>query len=399
VSVRGEPSTATMWRGVWAGALVAAATVVAGVSATDAVDLRLRDPDHVAALYLGLVGLGVVMLVGIDVVLRARAREGGRWPSWATVAAVRRERWTPDRATAAGVALISFYATYMAYRNLKSVVPLLRPDVNYDRGLAEVDRALFGGHDPAALLHSLLGSDLTAHVLSAFYVAFIVFLPLTIGVALVFSTDLRPALFYVTAQSINWVLGIGSYFLLPSLGPVYFDPSLFAGLPASEVTRLQHVLMDQRVDFLQNPATSTPQSIAAFASLHISMSFAAVGAAYLLGAGRRLRIALWVWFAITFVGTVYLGWHYVVDDIAGVLMGAIALAIAYVLTGMYLPRRKRSRAHAVLEPTTRAGAAEHTRSPARSNWSSSGYGRPATADVVARTREDGVQSGVRTERN
>ena len=32
------------WRGVWAGGLVAVATVIAGVLATDSVGLPLRDP-------------------------------------------------------------------------------------------------------------------------------------------------------------------------------------------------------------------------------------------------------------------------------------------------------------------------------------------------------------------
>jgi hypothetical protein len=241
VSERAGSSPAGTWRGVWAGGVVAAATVVGGLIATGSVDLPLRDPDHVAALYLGLVGLGVLMLVGIDVALRARARAGGGWPSRAAMAAVRRERWTPGRGVAAALALVGFYATYMAYRNLKAIVPLLRPDANFDRQLADADRGLFGGNDPAELLHTLLGTGAVTHVLSAFYVAFIVFLPLTIGLALVFSTDLRPALFYVTAQSINWVLGIGSYLLLPSLGPIYFDPAAFADLPGSEVTRLQAV--------------------------------------------------------------------------------------------------------------------------------------------------------------
>ncbi|HET8949246.1 MAG TPA: phosphatase PAP2 family protein, partial [Solirubrobacteraceae bacterium] len=267
------------WRGVWAGGLVAAATVIAGVLATDSVGLPLRDPDHVAALYLGLVGLGVVGLVALDVALRARARCGGGRPTRAAMSAVRRERWTPTRMVAAGAALVGFYATYMAYRNLKAIVPLLRPGDNFDPQLADLDRSLFAGNDPAALLHTLIGTGAVTHVLSAFYVAFIVFLPLTIGVALVFSTDVRPALFYVTAQSINWVLGIGSYLLLPSLGPIYFEPGAFADLPGSEVTRLQGVLMQQRVDFLADPSTGTPQSIAAFASLHISMSFTAALAA------------------------------------------------------------------------------------------------------------------------
>jgi hypothetical protein len=345
-------------RGVWAGAVVAVATVVAGLIATSSLDLPLRDPDHVAALYLVLVGLGVVLLVFLDVALRARARSGGRRPTRAVMAAVRRERWTPARCLGAGAALVGFYASYMAYRNLKAIVPLLRPGENYDRPLADLDRSLFAGNDPAALLHTLLGSDVVTHVLSTFYVAFIVFLPLTIGVALVFSTDLRPALFYVTAQSINWGLGNISYFLLPSLGPIYFDPGAFSALSSSEVTRLQAVLLEQRVDFLADPATGTPQSIAAFASLHISMSFTAALAAHLLGLNRRLRVALWVWLAITTIGTVYLGWHYFVDDIAGVAMGALALVLARALTGLDLraERARRARPARAEPPAWDAGA-------------------------------------------
>ena len=350
------------WRGVVAGLLVAAVTVVAGVVMTDHVGLPLRDPDHVAALYLGLVGLGVAMLVGLDIWVRAARRAGRPRPSREELASVRRERWTSGRALAVGGALVGFYATYMAYRNLKSIVPLLRPDDLFDRQLADVDRDLFLGHDPAALLHTLLGSAATTHVLSTAYVAFIVFLPLTIGVALVFSNHLEDALLYVAAQSINWVLGAASYFLLPSLGPIYFDPGAFANLPASEVTNLQAILLDQRIAFLNDPAGSTPQSIAAFASLHISMSFTAALAAQMLGVGRRLRIVLWTWLAVTALGTVYLGWHYVVDDIAGVLMGATALGLARVATGVDMRaarlRRQGERRRAAVRPRVarRAGA-------------------------------------------
>jgi membrane-associated phospholipid phosphatase len=357
------------WRGVWAGGLVAAATVIGGIVATDSVGLPLRDPDHVAALYLCLVGLGVALLVCLDVALRARSRAGGGRPSRQAMAQVRRERWTPGRMAAAGLALVGFYATYMAYRNLKAIVPLLRPGDNFDAQLADADRALFAGNDPAALLHTLLGTGLVTHVLSAFYVAFIVFLPLTIGLALVFSTDLRPALFYVAAQSINWVLGIGSYFLLPSLGPIYFDPGAFADLPGSEVTRLQGVLLQQRVDFLADPTTGTPQSIAAFASLHISMSFTAALAALLLGLGRRLQVTLWVWVGITTVGTVYLGWHYFVDDIAGVAMGAAALVMARAFTGLDLraERERRRSERLAHEPPAWDAGAQPAGASARSN--------------------------------
>jgi membrane-associated phospholipid phosphatase len=339
--------SAPPWRAIAAGPAVAALTVIIALVVTHAADVPLRDPDHVAATYFVLVGLGVALLVGLDVALRAGRETGTFPPPRDAMARVRRERWTLARSVTAGSALLGFYVTYMAYRNLKAVVPLLS-DANFDRQLDDVDRALFGGHEPASLLHTILGTGVVTDVFSTAYVAFILFLPLTIGVALVFSRDLRTGLFYTTAQSINWLIGAGSYFLLPALGPVYAHPGTFAGLPHSEAAHLQAVLLEQRVAFLQHPASATPQAIAAFASLHISMSFTAAIAAHLLGLGRRLKIALWTWFAITMLGTIYLGWHYVVDNIAGVVLGLIALALAGVLTGIELPgaRSRRRRAHA-----------------------------------------------------
>jgi len=339
-----SPTGFARWRIVVAGPIVALAILVWAIVATDSLGLVVRDPDHVAAQYFVLVGTGAALLVVLDVVLRAARRTGSFPPPRATIAGVRRERWTPWRLAAAGSALFAFYVSYMAYRNLKAIVPLARPDQLFDTQLAEFDRAIFAGNDPATLLHTLIGTGVTTQVLSTAYVAFIVFLPLTIGVSLVFSRDLEAGLFYTTAQSINWVLGAASYFLLPSLGPVYADPGIFSALPSSEVTHLQGVLMDQRVAFLAHPASATPQAIAAFASLHISMSFTAALAAHLLGLGQRLKVALWTWFGVTMIGTIYLGWHYVADNVAGVIMGAMALVLAGLLTGVDLRTARTRRA-------------------------------------------------------
>ena len=317
------------WRPVVAGPIVAVVTLVAALIATHDANVPLRDPDNVAALYLVLVILGVVLLAGIDIAICA-----GRPSSPAALARVRRERWTPGRMLAVATAILSFYVSYMAYRNLKAVVPLLRPDELFDRPLAELDRELFAGHDPAALLHAVPGMDVWTHVLSTAYVAFIVFLPLSLGIAVVFASRLDASLFYATALSLNWILGAGSYLLLPSLGPIYFEPSAFADLPHSEVTRLQTMLLEQRVDFLRDPVASTPQAIAAFASLHVSMSLTAAITAQLMGLGRRLRRGLWIWVGVTTVGTIYLGWHYVLDDVAGVVITVLALALARLLTGV-----------------------------------------------------------------
>ena len=323
------------------GPVVGLVSMAAALVATNAAGLPLRDPDHVAGRRLVLLLGLVALLVLLDVVVRAARRTHSLWPSRASVASVRRERWTLGRGVAVSSALISFYVSYLAYRNLKSVVPLLRPDELFDRQLAAVDRALFGGNDPAAMLHALLGTGASTQVMSLAYMLFFVFIPGTLAAALVFSPNLQAGLFYVSAQSINWLLGAASYFLVPSLGPVYAEPAAFSNLPSSAVSQLQALLLDQRSDFIRDPAVGTAQSIAAFASLHVSILFTGVLAAHMLGLGRRLRIGAWALLGLTTTSTIYLGWHYVIDDLGGLVLGAMAIALARALTGFDV-RRARS---------------------------------------------------------
>ncbi len=341
-AAQASPPTPSSRRSVLAGPLVAGVTFVAALAATHAAGVPLRDPDHVAGRRLLGVALMVLVLVGLDVLVRAARRSGTLRPSLDALRSVRRERWSARRGLAMGTAVASFYVSYLAYRNLKSVVPLLRPADLFDSQLAGFDRGLFAGHDPAALLHSLLGTGISAHLLSTVYVFYVVFVPISLALALVFSLNLPGGLFYATAMSLSWPLGAASYLLLPALGPVYAAPADFAGLPASEASRLQGMLFDDRLEFLRDPAVAgTAQSIAAFASVHVSMIFTAAVAAHLLGLGRGVRIGMWVLLALTATATIYLGWHYVVDDIAGVGIGVVALAVAGALTGFDLRAGRR----------------------------------------------------------
>ncbi|MDQ3629856.1 MAG: hypothetical protein M3417_00985, partial [Actinomycetota bacterium] len=98
--------------------MVAVVTLVAALLATHAAGVPLRDPDHVAAKYLVLVGCAVMVLVGLDVVVRAAHRSGTLTPSRAAIRSVRQERWSWHGAVAVGSAVVSFYVSYMAYRNL-----------------------------------------------------------------------------------------------------------------------------------------------------------------------------------------------------------------------------------------------------------------------------------------
>jgi hypothetical protein len=328
-------------RAVFAGPLVAFITMASALLCTNAAGIPLRDPDHVAGRRLLLVLWVVGALIALDVIVRAARHDGRIVPRPRTMLVVWRERWTLRRGLAVLTALVSFYITYLAYRNLKSVVPLLRPGDLFDAQLASLDRSMFAGQDPAVLLHDLLGTAVAAQVMSTVYMLFFAFIPGTLAFALVFSPNLQAGLFYATAQSINWVLGAASYFMLPSLGPVYADPEAFSRLPNSGASQLQAILLDQRLEFLRDPLAGSAQSIAAFSSLHVSIFFTGALAAHVLGLPRNVRIVAWSLLGVTVTSTIYLGWHYAVDDLGGVVIGVVAVALARLLTGLK-PRAARA---------------------------------------------------------
>jgi len=305
--------------------LLAASGAATAVVVAHFYELPLRDPDGIAGpAYVRLPLIAGLFLLA-DVAPRA-LRRGAR------LGEVLRERWSLLRLSVVAVGLISFYVSYVSYRNLKGALPFARPEV-LDEQLIELDEALLFGYDPAAVLHSLLGTGVAAHVLSAVYLLFLVFVPLSLGAALVWGRSVRIGAWYVTALCLNWLLGAVSYFAIPSLGPVFVRPENYAELPHTGVSALQEGLLGARFDVLADPGgADAVAGIAGFASLHCSIVFTAALIAHLIGLPRLLRWALWTFLVLTVVATAYFGWHYIVDDVAGLVLGATAVLIAERVT-------------------------------------------------------------------
>ncbi len=297
--------------------------------------LPIRDPD---ARFVGspliLISLIVVVFLVLDLIPRAirAARSGGV----GLAGALRQtflERWWGRRGVIIIACLLGFYATYLSYRNMKSFMPFL-VSADQDPALLDLDRAVFFGSDPATLLHDLLGTGVAAELLSAGYLTFLSFVPLSLGVVLIWSSRARTAVWYVSSLCFVWILGIISYYAVPSLGPIYESRALFADLPVTGVSELRDTLMEHRMEVIADPfATDAVQGIAAFASLHIAVVFTAALVAHLVGAPRFLRIVLWSYLGVTALSTVYFGWHYVSDDVAGIAIGAVAVYAAAYLVG------------------------------------------------------------------
>jgi membrane-associated phospholipid phosphatase len=341
--LRGRPAWTALpaGRAALAGPLVAVVGLALAALATASAGVPLRDPGAVTVRRLLVAAAITGGLLVLDVLVRAaRGRRGP--PSWPAVREVCRTRWTAGRLAVVAVALGSFHLTYLAYRNIKSVAPLLRPGDLFDRQLLDVDHWLSGGRDPYVALHDLLGTGTAAHWLSAVYMVFFAVIPLALAAGLVLVPDLRAGLFVATALSLTWLLGAGSYLILPSIGPFHVDAPAFAGLPHTPVTDLQISLLHKRAAFLADPsAPGAAQSIGAFASLHTAIWGTIVLAAHLLRAPRAARAVIWALALLTIVATVYFGWHYILDDVAGALIAVLAVALAALLTG-FRPRRRRA---------------------------------------------------------
>jgi hypothetical protein len=324
--------------------LVAPAIAVASLAITLAwgahYGMGLRDPDGIIGRRLLILLAVIGVFWALDVVPRAvrDARRTGR-PAGGRIRDVARERWPLGRVVFVLGSIVAFYVTYLCYRNVKSYLPLARPEL-VDAQLLELERSVFG-RDPASLLHDLLGTGISAQVLSVVYLLFLTFVPLSVGVTLVWSNRRHAALWWVSVLSISWVLGALSYFVWPSMGPAYAAPEVFTALPETHVSALQQTLLEDRQAFLANPVGSGMlQSIAAFGSLHIAIVFAGALMCHLLRAPRPMRIGMWIYFALTVPATIYFGWHYVVDDIAGLAIGFAAVYLGAVLTGWRIESRR-----------------------------------------------------------
>lgn len=306
------------------GALALAASLV--------VDKPIADPE---GSFLGpsWVRLPVLCAAAIVADLLPRALWQGRLNPARTIEAVRhrlRTHWTRARLQLVVVGISAFYVIYVSYRNLKSVLPLVR-DVKYDRELRVLDQFLLLGRDPATVLQDVLGTGVSAHVLSAVYLAYIPLVAILVTVWLVWSNNIGYGWWFVTAQGIAWTLGAASYYLLPTLGPGLMYPWLTTDLTPNGTSDLMDSLVYARHGFLWGGGDY--QGVAGFASLHTAIALVwALMARYTIR-NRTIRTVLWINFAVTVVATLYFGWHYIADDLAGVAIAVVAVRIGAWATG------------------------------------------------------------------
>jgi hypothetical protein len=335
-----------LWR-IWA--VVGVFAVVTGVWSRH-VGIPLRDPHgDILLKRIGLsLGLAVVLAL-VDAVRRSRQSR----PLRRGVRGVLRERWTRRRTVLTLGGLLAYHLVYFCYHNLKSWDVLNHPR---DGSLLRWDRWLFLGHSPAVLLHHALGEHLAAYALMVVYESFSTLVSVTVVAAIVFTDRIRDGYVFIASAIYVWILGVASYYLIPSLGPFQSAPQEFAGLPHTMIQDTQARYLGQRAYLLAHPqAHDAFAQVSAFASLHVAITCLIL----LMARYYRLRMATWAMTAFLFgtvLATVYLGWHFFVDDLAGVAIAFSGVALGRLTV---YPRGRRTPTEAGAESGARAGGEAH----------------------------------------
>ena len=302
-------------------------------------DKRLVDPEGFLGpswLRLPLLLLGALLLDMLPRALwQSKLHPAKMWP-------IVRERWDShwnrERITLVVLGLVCFYITYVSYRNLKSFLPEAIGYKDYDRPLHLLDQAIFFGNEPALVLHDLLGSGLTAHVLSTIYLWFLPMVPLVLTGWLIWSRNISFGYWFATSQCLAWSLGTASYYMLPTTGPGFEYAWLYEDLDNTGASQLMDSLYNGREAVMWAGFENAVQSVAGFASLHVAITLlVALMAQYTIKA-RWVHWALWINFAVTIIATLYFGWHYIADDIAGVAIAVLSFYLGGIASGQKFDR-------------------------------------------------------------
>jgi hypothetical protein len=254
------------------------------------------------------------------------------------VALVRRERayfrilrsaaWLGDTLRLiVGAALVIF-----TYGWIKLVVPVYRPTL-FDQALWDLDQTLFFGLSPTVFFLDLFAAPGLLRLVDWSYANIFFASTLLAGAYFFSEPSRRIRIAFANGYAVLWITGAWLYLLVPSIGPAYRFPEIWMVHGQSlRVTQTFQALLMRNYQNVLRAAAGEPAGairivfgIGAFPSLHVAFQ------TYVFLWMRRLWTAGEVLFAVfvlvIFLGSMITGWHYLVDSLAGLILGWACYAL------------------------------------------------------------------------
>lgn len=222
--------------------------------------------------------------------------------------------------------MLALKLCFLCYSHLKQSIPLLN-DILYDSELRNADVWIHCGISPEAVAARVAAiPGVMVFFDKMYFFWYLLMAPFFVVFLLHPSTSRR--WHYFTTYFLLWMVGGTLAIILPSLGPVFCTPEIYATFDMPIARGLQESLWTHYCELLLHPEdyrVCIYEGIAAFPSLH-------VGVAVLYALFMREHKGIWtacVAYAIVIqCGSVLLGWHYAVDGYACALL---AIGLYYLV--------------------------------------------------------------------
>jgi membrane-associated phospholipid phosphatase len=215
---------------------------------------------------------------------------------------------------------------FVLFGLLKHLIPFVEPRL-YDDFFATSDRMLCGGLMCGARLHQVFGtSPAVAEFISGTYFWYFPYMTIVMFV-FVAQNDRKLAQEFCSALVWVFLIGILWVYLIPTLGPVYWEPQAFHAVASTTVGGLQHDLAQMRAAALEDPmAGRAVNLISGFPSLHVAVT--ALGSIYLARLHKVVAALSAIFLLVTINSTLYLGWHYLLDDLGSICLTVYAIGVS-----------------------------------------------------------------------
>jgi membrane-associated phospholipid phosphatase len=276
---------------------------------------------------LDLYCLVVILFIAIQVGSFIRHHRGGIGTApWAVFWKHCSTRLYPEQILQDLRFTVAIVVMFVEFGMLKNLIPHINSSV-HDGTFAAVDRAICGGVLCSQALHSVFGtSTSTVETISEHYFWYYPYMSL-VGFIFVVGASRELAQEYLFTFVSLFLIGTLVIYLGPTWGPVYFEPSLFDFMKDSQLARLQQSLWRMKLTLDVDPHNREAIfMISGFPSLHIAVVTA--GSMYLARISRWLAWGSWVFVALTVNSTLYLGWHYLLDDVGAVVLVLVCILLA-----------------------------------------------------------------------
>lgn len=222
------------------------------------------------------------------------------------------------------IAYCLLYGIFISYTNFKPAIPLLNQKL-YDEFLFQCDHYFLNVLSLGGLIRFPKNSTITL-----FFDTIYPHMWTLASITLVAAYRNR-LLFWQFLG--GWCLAFGFSvpisMIFPSLGPAFYKPELFAYIDSTISAKAMQILWKNYQLFKTNPISTKifcANGIVAMPSLHIALAYQSIivlGKIY-----SSLKLVFWILLILYIIATMYLGWHYFLDGLAGILLGLISYKVS-----------------------------------------------------------------------